>query len=154
MGKVRLRIDLAPGTAIGPGKIELLEAIDATGSLSEAARRLGMSYRRAWLLLDSLNKGFASPLATASVGGKGGGGVQVTPLGAELVKRFRRLEASVDRLASEQFAEFRVAPVPAANPVRSVAPRQAPRSSTRTTTRTTTRAATRTAERRPRPAPR
>jgi molybdate transport system regulatory protein len=125
MGKVRLRIDLAPGTAIGPGKIELLEAIDATGSLSEAARRLGMSYRRAWLLLDSLNKSFASPLATASVGGKGGGGVQVTPLGAELVKRFRRLEASVDRLANEQFAEFRVAAPAATKPVRTVAPRKA-----------------------------
>lgn len=137
MGKVRLRIDLAPGTAIGPGKIELLEAIDATGSLSEAARSLGMSYRRAWLLLDSLNKSFASPLATASVGGRGGGGVQVTPLGAELVKRFRRLEASVDRLASEQFAEFKVAPAPAAKPVRTVAPRQAARSSTRQSPRTT-----------------
>jgi molybdate transport system regulatory protein len=124
MGKVKLRIDLAPGTAIGPGKIELLEAIADSGSLSAAARRLGMSYRRAWVLLDSLNRTFTSPLATASVGGRGGGGVQVTPLGAELVRRFRRLEASVDRLAADQFATFELAQ-PAAKRVRSVTARAA-----------------------------
>lgn len=124
MSRVRLRIDLAPGAAIGPGKIELLEAIDATGSLSEAARRLGMSYRRAWVLLDSLNKSFAGPLATASVGGRGGGGVTVTPLGAELVRRFRRLEATVDRLAGEQFAEFRVGSPATPRRARSVAGRK------------------------------
>ncbi len=127
MPKVRLRIDLAPGAAIGPGKIELLEAIQATGSLSEAARRIGMSYRRAWVLLDSLNRSFTGPLATASVGGRGGGGVEVTPLGAELIKRFRRLEATVDRLATEQFADVRVAPPAAARTVRSVAPRRSGR---------------------------
>lgn len=125
MSKVRLRIDLAPGAAIGPGKIELLEAIDATGSLSEAARRLGMSYRRAWLLLDSLNRSFAGPLATTAVGGRGGGGVQVTPLGAELVARFRRLETMVERLAADQFAGFRVATPAAPRGVRSIAPRRA-----------------------------
>lgn len=124
MGKVKLRIDLAPGAAIGPGKIELLEAIADSGSLSEAARQLGMSYRRAWVLLDSLNRTFTSPLATASVGGRGGGGVQVTPLGAELVQRFRRLEARVDELATEQFAAFELAK-PAAKRVRSVTARQA-----------------------------
>jgi molybdate transport system regulatory protein len=128
MGKVKLRIDLAPGTAIGPGKIALLEAITGSGSLSEAARQLGMSYRRAWLLLDSLNRTFTGPLATASVGGRGGGGVQVTPLGAELVQRFRSLEASVDRLATEQFAAFELAQ-PAAKGARSVTarPGKAPR---------------------------
>jgi molybdate transport system regulatory protein len=124
MGKVKLRIDLAPGVAIGPGKIELLEAIADSGSLSEAARQLGMSYRRAWVLLDSLNRTFTSPLATASVGGRGGGGVQVTPLGAELVQRFRRLEASVDKLATEQFATLPLAQ-PAAKRVRSVTARPA-----------------------------
>jgi molybdate transport system regulatory protein len=126
--RVKLRIDLAPGAAIGPGKIELLEAIADSGSLSEAARQLGMSYRRAWVLLDSLNKTFTSPLATASVGGRGGGGVQVTPLGAELVQRFRRLEASVDELAAEQFAAFELAK-PAAKRLRSVTarPGKAPR---------------------------
>lgn len=124
MTRVKLRIDLAPGTAIGPGKIELLEAIADSGSLSAAARQLGMSYRRAWVLLDSLNQTFTSPLATASVGGRGGGGVQVTPLGAELVQRFRHLEASVDRLAAEQFATFDLAQ-PANKRVRHVTARPA-----------------------------
>jgi molybdate transport system regulatory protein len=127
MPKVRLRIDLAPGAAIGPGKVELLEAIQATGSLSEAARRIGMSYRRAWVLLDNLNRSFAGPLATASVGGRGGGGVELTPLGTELIKRFRRLEATVDRLATEQFADVRVAAAAAPRAVRSVAPRRSGR---------------------------
>jgi molybdate transport system regulatory protein len=127
MAQVRLRIDLAAGTAIGPGKVELLEAVRDSGSLSGAARRLGMSYRRAWLLLDSLNQSFGGPLTTASVGGKGGGGVQVTALGAELIRRFRRLELTVQRLADEQFAGFRARSSGEGRAVKSLPPRRAPR---------------------------
>ena len=75
---VRLRVDLGPAQSIGPGKIALLERIEATGSLSQAARDLAMSYRRAWLLLDDLNHAFTEPVTTASIGGAGGGGARLT----------------------------------------------------------------------------
>jgi molybdate transport system regulatory protein len=71
---VRFRVDVSPACSIGPGKVALLERIRETGSLRRAARQLGMSYRRAWLLMDGLNRSFHSPVTTASVGGKGGSG--------------------------------------------------------------------------------
>ena len=103
MAHVRFRVDLAPGCSIGPGKINLLEGILETGSLSAAARRLGMSYRRAWLLLDSLNRSFREPLAAASVGGRGGGGVQVTALGRRVIAEYRAFETDVQRLATRRW---------------------------------------------------
>jgi molybdate transport system regulatory protein len=89
---VRFRIDFSKGTHVGPGKIDLLVAIRNSGSLSQAARDLGMSYRRAWVLLDSLKASFREPVAVASTGGKGGGGVQVTAFGEELINSYRDLE--------------------------------------------------------------
>lgn len=98
---VRLRIDLGPGSSIGPGKIALLERIESSGSLSQAARELGMSYRRAWLLLDDLNHALPEPVTTASVGGAGGGGARLTPLGRELIVAYRDVEhASHDAAAA------------------------------------------------------
>lgn len=99
----RIRIDLAPGLSVGPGKIALLEAIAATGSLSAAARQIKMSYRRAWLLVDSLNGSLAEPVTTASVGGRGGGGVALTPAGQELVASYREFEAATQKLAVRRF---------------------------------------------------
>ena len=69
---IRLRIDLGPGRSIGPGKIDLLEPLDRTGSLAQAARELDMSYRRAWLLLKSVNELTGSPVVTSIKGGAGG----------------------------------------------------------------------------------
>ncbi len=89
---VRLRIDLGPDCSIGPGKIALLEQIVRSGSLSKAARTLKMSYRRAWLLLEDLNRTLGRPVTTASVGGAGGGGAQVTPFGQQLIAAFREIE--------------------------------------------------------------
>jgi molybdate transport system regulatory protein len=89
---IRLRIDFGPTASIGPGKVALLEHIDRVGSLSQAARELGLSYRRAWLLLDDLNHSFTEPVASASVGGVGGGGVQLTAFGTELIKAYRDVE--------------------------------------------------------------
>jgi molybdate transport system regulatory protein len=77
---------------MGPGKADLLEAILATGSISAAGRRLGMSYRRAWLLVDAMNHAFTGPLVEAHLGGAGGGGAQVTELGLEALKRYRDLQ--------------------------------------------------------------
>lgn len=101
---IRLRIDLSPDSALGPGKIALLEHIEATGSLSQAARELGMSYRRAWLLLDDVNRMFTDPATTASVGGSGGGGAQLTDLGRAIVKAYREIEEAAEKAASARIA--------------------------------------------------
>lgn len=79
---IRFRIDFAENSNLGPGKIALLEWIRTCGSVSEAARRMGISYRRAWLLLDSLNKSFDAPATVNSVGGRGGRGSRTYPLRA------------------------------------------------------------------------
>ena len=99
---IRLRIDLSPESALGPGKISLLEHIESTGSLTKAARELGMSYRRAWLLLDDINGMFSDPATTASVGGSGGGGARLTDLGREIVKAYREIEEAAEKAASSR----------------------------------------------------
>jgi molybdate transport system regulatory protein len=101
---VRLRIDLGPSRSIGPGKVELLEHIDRSGSLSQAARELGMSYRRAWLLLDDLNHAFAEAVTTASVGGAGGGGARLTAFGRKLIAAYREVEHATDEMAGARLA--------------------------------------------------
>jgi molybdate transport system regulatory protein len=101
---IRLRIDLGPDSALGPGKIALLERIEATGSLSQAARELGMSYRRAWLLLADINRMFTDPATTASVGGSGGGGAQLTDLGRAIVRAYREIEEAAEKAASARIA--------------------------------------------------
>jgi molybdate transport system regulatory protein len=101
---IRVRIDLSPDSALGPGKIALLERIEASGSLSQAARELGMSYRRAWLLLDDVNRMFADPATTASVGGSGGGGARLTDLGREIVKAYREIEDAAEKAAGPRIA--------------------------------------------------
>src|SRR5688500_20356736 len=89
----RLRVVLGPGVALGPGKADLLEAIAATGSISAAGRKLKMSYRRAWLLVEELNGSFQSALVAADKGGAHGGGERLTALGARLTEDFRGSEA-------------------------------------------------------------
>ena len=105
--RVRIRVDIGPGCAVGPGKISLLEAVTKVGSLSLAARELGMSYRRAWLLLDELNRAFDEPVATTAVGGVRGGGATVTDRGLELIREYRVLERAVARLAVLKSRNFR-----------------------------------------------
>jgi molybdate transport system regulatory protein len=89
---LRLRVVLRPGAALGPGKIDLLEAIAETGSIRAAGNRFKMSYRRAWGLVAELNGMFRTPLVVAETGGRGGGGATLTPLGRTVVERFRRME--------------------------------------------------------------
>lgn len=86
-----IRVDLAGGR-LGPGKVMLLEAIGREGSISAAARALGMSYRRAWALVEEVNATFTGPAVEASAGGRRGGGAALTPLGAELVAAYRAIE--------------------------------------------------------------
>jgi molybdate transport system regulatory protein len=100
---VRFRVDFTPACSLGPGKIDLLESIERTGSLRQAAQALEMSYRRAWLLLDGLNRSFIEPATTASVGGHGGGGVTLTPFGLEIVRCYRSAAQAVDAVARTEF---------------------------------------------------
>jgi molybdate transport system regulatory protein len=95
----RLRIHRDDAIAIGPGKVDLLEAVAETGSISAAARQLGMSYRRAWLLIDQLNRALVSPAVTTATGGAHGGGAALTPVGAAVVRHYRAIE-SCARLAA------------------------------------------------------
>jgi len=95
----RVRILAGSAIAIGPGKADLLDAIDATGSISAAARRLRMSYRRAWLLVRTMNECFASPLVEAEKGGSSGGGARLTKTGREVLTRYREIV----RIAGSQF---------------------------------------------------
>ena len=132
---IRFRVDFSPGCSIGIGKIELLEGICASGSLSQAARDLGMSYRRAWLLLADMNMGFDEPVALTATGGRGGGGVTLTPFGLRLVRGYRRMEAALRPLSDLHLRDFgkRVKAAPKRSPhgagsTRSPASAQAPAS--------------------------
>jgi len=90
--RFRLRVTRGADIALGPGKIDLLEAIAKTGSISAAARSLGMSYRRAWLLVDTMNRCFREPLVEAETGGKRGGGARLTASGVLAARRYRSIE--------------------------------------------------------------
>jgi molybdate transport system regulatory protein len=92
--RLRLHIHVGDAHSLGPGKAALLEAIDETGSISAAARALGMAYRHAWELVDDLNTCFAPGVVAAAPGGREGGGARLTPFGRELVRRFRKVEAA------------------------------------------------------------
>ena len=92
----RVRVIAGDQIALGPGKVNLLEEIDRSGSISKAARELGLSYRRAWTLVDTMNKSFNSPLVEGSVGGKKGGGAQLTPLGKRMAKVYRSMESKAE----------------------------------------------------------
>jgi molybdate transport system regulatory protein len=100
---VRFRVDFRRDAAVGPGKISLLEHIGACGSLSQAARELHMSYRRAWQLLESLNRGFREPVATTSRGGRGGGGAILTGLGRQLISLYRTFDRQTQARAARCF---------------------------------------------------
>jgi molybdate transport system regulatory protein len=104
---IRFRIDFTENSNLGPGKIALLEGIRTYRSVSEAARRMKISYRRAWLLLDSLNKSFDMPATVNSVGGRGGGGAEITPFGVLLIESYREVERKLNDVAGECLKEIR-----------------------------------------------
>jgi molybdate transport system regulatory protein len=104
---IRFRIDFAENANVGPGKIALLEGIRKCGSLSQAARRMGISYRRAWLLLDSLNKTFDVPATVNQTGGAKGGGAKLTSFGVMLIERYREAEQKLNEVAGECLQEIR-----------------------------------------------
>jgi molybdate transport system regulatory protein len=104
MARLKVSIVLGSGARIGPGKAKLLESIRETGSISAAARDMDMSYKRAWLLLDSINQAFETPAVIATTGGQRGGGARLTDFGRDLLERYRRLEAEAQEAAAADLA--------------------------------------------------
>lgn len=102
--KTSIRIDFDIGVRLGPGKAQLLELIDEHGSIRAAGASIGMSYRRAWLLADEINRMFREPSIFTRHGGKSGGGAGLTEFGRELLSRYRRMEAAMLKAADEDLA--------------------------------------------------
>ena len=102
----RLRILMGAAVALGPGKADLLDAVDQAGSISAAARAMGMSYRRAWILIEAMNRDFKEPLVQTSAGGSGGGGAQVTAAGNEALRRYRAMENKATAAVKKEMSAF------------------------------------------------
>jgi molybdate transport system regulatory protein len=96
MARISLRLGFPGDHALGPGKIRLLELIGETGSISAAGRAMKMSYRRAWMLVDELNHMFREVLVEARPGGARGGGAHLTPIGTDVVRRYRAIESTIE----------------------------------------------------------
>jgi molybdate transport system regulatory protein len=112
MPRVKLSIVFESGARIGPGKAALLESVRNTGSISAAARDMGMAYKRAWMLLDSMNRAFKEPVIEAATGGAGGGGATLTPFGADVLERYRRMLAGAEAAAADDIAVLARAALP------------------------------------------
>ena len=104
--RLRFRIVFDAEHALGPGKADLLDAIAQTGSISAAGRSLGMSYKRAWQLVDNLNRSFAQTLVQASKGGGRGGGAALTPAGIKVLAAYRSLQRKIARAAAAEIRVF------------------------------------------------
>jgi molybdate transport system regulatory protein len=117
-GMTRLRVSIVfeSGARIGPGKVRLLESVRDTGSISAAARDMGMSYKRAWLLLDSTNQAFIEAVVTAAPGGSGGGGATLTPFGVEVLERYRRIHERASKIGADDVAALGRHARPASGP--------------------------------------
>ena len=101
-----LRVLGAGRPAMGPGKAELIERIAATGSISAAARDMGMSYRRAWQLVEALNATYREPVVQTAIGGQRGGGATVTPFGRRLAAQFRAMESKASAAIAADLKRF------------------------------------------------
>ncbi|MBS7458378.1 winged helix-turn-helix domain-containing protein [Coralloluteibacterium stylophorae] len=102
--RIKLRLVLDDDLVLGPGKADLLDAIARTGSISAAGRELGMSYRRAWALIEAMNAGFATAVVETATGGRGGGGARLTATGAELLRLYRRMLDRCTAAAGDEIA--------------------------------------------------
>lgn len=102
--RFRLRIYKDSVVAIGPGKVDLLEAIAEAGSISAAARAMNMSYRRAWLLVEVLNQSLVEPAVATATGGAQGGGARLTEAGEEIIRRYRAIEETARQAAADDIA--------------------------------------------------
>lgn len=100
MAQLKISLILESGARIGPGKAALLESVRDTGSISAAARAMRMDYKRAWMLIDSLNRAFDTPVVERATGGSGGGGATLTPFGVDVLARYRRVEAAARKFGA------------------------------------------------------
>jgi molybdate transport system regulatory protein len=107
--RLTLRVDFGSRRSIGPGKIRLLEEIGRSGSISQAGRSLGMSYRRAWLLIDDLNHSFRQAVVRAKTGGSQGGGATLTEFGSQLVRDYRAIETAAAGAAKTRLRRLEAA---------------------------------------------
>ncbi|TCD11381.1 winged helix-turn-helix domain-containing protein [Oricola cellulosilytica] len=105
--QIHLRIRLDGETAIGPGKADLLEGIRETGSIAGAGRRMNMSYKRAWLLVESMNRCFREPVVEAVRGGRARGGATLTPLGEYVLAAYRRMNEETNRAIGGEIEALR-----------------------------------------------
>lgn len=105
--KIQARLMLDDEIAFGPGKADLLDAIAETGSISAAGKQLGMSYRRTWLLVDTMNRCFQQPLVETATGGAQGGGTRLTDFGFEVLQHYRRLQHEIQQLSEQHFSAFK-----------------------------------------------
>jgi molybdate transport system regulatory protein len=103
----RLRVVLAPDVALGPGKADLLEAVAAAGSIAAAGRALGMSYKRAWVLIEAMNGDFGTPLVQTSKGGREFGGATLTGTGERVLDLYRRMEARAGAAIADDLTAMR-----------------------------------------------
>jgi molybdate transport system regulatory protein len=104
--ELKLRIKLCSFAALGPGKVGLLEAVYRCGSITAAAKDQGMSYRRAWLLIDEMNRAFAEPVVVASFGGAKGGGAKLSPTGHAVVDIYKRVMSKAEAAIANELAEI------------------------------------------------
>ena len=104
LARVRLHIRLDGDHSLGPGKVSLLEAVREHGSISAAARSMGMAYRHAWELIDDLNRGLRAPVVETASGGRAGGGARVTAFGEEVIRRYRSAERATCRIVARELS--------------------------------------------------
>ncbi len=121
--QLRIRIELAGARILGPGRAELLALIQSTGSIAAAGRQIGMSYKRAWILVEAMNRSYAQPLVEAMKGGAGGGGARLTPAGGEVLLAYQSLAQDCSKAAAAQLERLQKLlpppPAPAEPPVSS-----------------------------------
>ncbi|MDH7797534.1 MULTISPECIES: winged helix-turn-helix domain-containing protein [unclassified Beijerinckia] len=106
MTRLSIRIDFNEGQRLGPGKIQLLELVDTCGSITASAKKMNMSYRRAWLLIEELNEMFDSNLVETRPGGRGGGNAKLSLLGRAVIQAYRSLEIDAERISSTRVDEL------------------------------------------------
>ncbi|MCG9915571.1 MAG: winged helix-turn-helix domain-containing protein [Phenylobacterium sp.] len=109
MTTISLKFDFANGHRLGPGKADLLAQVRAHGSIAAAGRAMGMSYRRAWLLVDQMNQMFVEPVVMTQLGGRGGGSAQLTPFGETVLNRYRALQAKTAAAVAADLAALEAA---------------------------------------------
>ena len=101
-----IKVEFGNGVRLGTGKIELLSLVAETGSISAAARKMSMSYRKAWLLLNEMNLMFGKPVIETAAGGSGGGGAKITSHGKRVIAVFQELQIEADALVAAKFGKF------------------------------------------------